>query len=38
MKNEKLTKYTNIYKIELMQKHCLNYYIRKLRFGEKRLI
>ena len=36
MKNEQ--NYTNIYETESMQKHYLNYYIRKLRLGERRSI
>ena len=34
MTNEQ--RYGNIYKIESIQKHYLNYYIRKLRLGERR--
>ena len=36
MTNEQ--RYGNIYKIESIQKHYLNYYIRKLRLGERRSI
>ena len=34
MKNKQ--KRTNIYKTELIQKHYLNYFIRKLRLGERK--
>ena len=35
MKNNK--KYANIYKTESIQKYYLNYFIRKLRLGKKKI-
>ena len=38
MKNENNKKHSNIYKIESIKKHSVNYFIRKLRLGEKKQI